>query len=404
MGEIFTVVLPDIGEGVVEGEVLEWLKDIGDPLSQDEPVVVVMTDKASVELPAPYPGKLSKKYYDVGGIAIKDQPLYDIDVQEGVPITRKPSKKEPTQRTAEPRQVSDQQHNSSTAKGRSLGQVLATPPTRKLAEELGIDIGHVVGTGPAGVVTKKDVAAFGQGTTFEQKPIIDLPGDQREPLQGLRRVIAERMSESKKLIPHFSFHDTLNAKQLVKFREKSKLEAEKAGVRLTFMPFFIRALSLAIKQFPYVNSSLDLMSEEIVLHTQQNIGIAVKTKRGLIVPVLKGVESLDFHGIIRSYDQLIQKAKEQKLSHNDMQDATITISNFGAVGGKWANPVINYPEVAILGIAKIEEQPVVRNGEITIGKMLNLSWSFDHRVLDGDQAASFSNTFIDFLENPVKLL
>ncbi len=389
MAETFTVVLPDIGEGVVEGEIIEWLKEVGDPLQQDEPVVMVMTDKATVELPAPYPGTLAKKYFNAGEISIKDKPLYDIEVLAGVEIAKRSErkveapKKEPVMAAATPASAG--------------GKGLAAPPVRKMARNLGIDLSGVTGSGPGGIVRRADLA---QG----QSPITRFSDDEIQPLQGLRAIIAERMAESHRLIPDFSYFATMNATRLVKMRQKNKEEAAKEGIKLTYMPFFIRALALTIKEYPQFNSSFDAAQREIAIHKQINIGVAVKTPLGLIVPVLKGVEKMSFHDVIRGYDDLIKRALTHKLDPKEMKESTITISNFGTVGGVWATPIINYPEVCILGLGRIEKRPKVCNGEIVIRDLLNLSWSCDHRVVDGDQCASFSNHFSQLLENPAKIL
>lgn len=426
MSDVFTVVLPDIGEGVVEGEVIEWIKKEGDSVGQDEPVVVVMTDKATVELPAPYPGSISKHYYQPGQIAIKDEPLYDISVQEGVLV---PAQKKDTVSRSEEKKASESPQKSHLSDHSLLprhpaalqaraGGVLASPKVRKLARDMGIDLSEVRGTGKAGVVTLEDLRAFAsegqkkiatsgkpaQPFFTSSTPILDLEGDSRELLMGMRNAVAERMVESKYLVPHFSFFDRVDATRLVKMRAKSKEEASRHGIRLTYMPFFVRALSLALKEFPQINGSIDVGTKEIVTHKVQNIGIAVKTPQGVMAPPVKSVEEMGFHDVIRAYDVLMQKAKENTLTSADMKGGTITISNFGTEGGLWATPVINYPQVCILGIARIQPTPVVYRGELCAREMLNLSWSFDHRLVDGDLAAAFSRCFCRYVENPSMLL
>ncbi len=412
MSKIHTVTLPDIGEGVVEGEVIEWLKKVGDPVAQDEPIVVVMTDKATVELPAPIPGKLSKQYYKPGDIAIKDKPLYDIEVTTEVKSTTPQPSPQVTITAAIPEKA--------PAKPLAESKALATPPTRKLAKDLGIDIGSIKGTGKEGRVTHDDVVASHSppqqvaGVSKSGKraappiqtstPIQHLSDDEERPLIGLRHLIAEKMVESKYIVPHFAFFDQAEATRLVQLRENVKKEAQKYKFRLTYMPFFIRALSLVIKQYPQVNGSVDLQENKWIIHKQQNIGIATRTPDGLSVCVLKNVQEMSLHEIIRSYDALMKKAEEGKLERSDLIDSTITISNFGSLGGLWATPIINYPEIAILGIARIRKIPVVRNDTIVIREILNLSWSFDHRVIDGEVAALISNAYISLLENPAQLL
>lgn len=349
MEKIMTVAMPDIGEGVVEGEVIQWLKHVGDPVLQDEPVVVVMTDKATVELPSPYAGVMGKQYYQEGEISIVGKPLYDIEVQK----------------------------------------VLATPATRRLAKEMGVDLSRVTPTGKEGRVTKEDLIP---------------EGDTVMPLTGIPRLMAKNMTDSHREVADFSYFEQVDATRLIALKNKVKEEAAKEGVLVTYMPFFIRALSLTLSAYPLVNSSLT--GEKLILHEGHNIGIATATGQGLVVPVLKGVEKMHLQEVIRGYEELKNKAQRGRLEPGDFQGGTITISNFGPLssGGFWATPVIRHPEAAILAVAKIHKQPVVVNNEIVIREMLNLSWTFDHRIVDGHLAAQFSRIFAGLLANPAGLL
>lgn len=373
MSDIVTITFPDIGEGVVEGEVIEWLKQEGDALKKDEPVVVVMTDKATVELPSPYSGILKKQYHLPGQMAQKDYPLYDIEVEGKVD---KPSKAKKTIK-------------------KSREKVLATPATRQLAKELGIDIESVTGTGKEGRVTDEDVVKFHAGGS--------LFDDQKQPIIGVQHQMAEKMVESKSTVPHFSYFDQLNASRLIQIRKNIQPKAENEGYKLTYMPFFIKALSLTLKKYPTVNASVTKTLDTLWMHQHHNIGVATKTENGLMIFVLKDVQDKSLEQVIKEYNQLAVKMKEGKLDREDMIDSTMTISNFGPLGGLWATPIINYPEVAILGVAKIRKEPIVKNDEVVIQPRLNLSWSFDHRVIDGGLAAEFSNHFISLIENPVQL-
>lgn len=412
MAEKFTVNLPDIGEGVVEGEVIEWLKAVGDPLAQDEPVVVVMTDKATVELPAPYPGTLSKQHYAVGGIAIKDEPLYEIALSQGTAVAAKdkkvPKKSTKTAVIAQPKP--EMASNS--------GKALATPAVRGLARDLGIDIGTVQGTGPAGRILKGDLAGSGGAAAPSRRsvragplvasstPVTRLEGDEEVPIVGFRNLTAEKMVESKYLIPHFSYFDQVDAGRLMQLKKNVAKQAAEEGIKLTFMPFFLKALSLTIESFPHINSSVDLATNTLVVHTQHNIGIAMSGPNGLVVPVLRNVQDMNIAEVIREFEALKQKALASKVEAADMKDSTITISNFGALGsgGVYATPIINYPETAILGVARIRKQPVVKNGEVIARDIMNTSWSFDHRVINGDMAAGVSHEFATTLANPGRLL
>ncbi|MBA3956962.1 MAG: 2-oxo acid dehydrogenase subunit E2 [Parachlamydiaceae bacterium] len=387
MGKIFTVTMPDIGEGVVEGEVIEWLKQPNDLLLQDEPVVVVMTDKATVELPAPYPGKLAKQYYKPGQMAKKDLPLYDIETAstEEIAPPLPPQTAKPTPQSPKPPPISTSSHKT-----------LSTPPVRKLAKDLGIDINQMTGSGPEGRVTESDLLS----------PTSTSSADHTEPLIGIRALMAKRMAESKANIPHFSYFEQFDATRLVQLRHSFKETASTQNISVTFMPFIIKALSLCITKYPIINSSLTSDKSSILYHHAHNIGIAITTPKGLIVPVLKNVQVMNLQTLILAYEDLKQKATSNSLQNSDMKDGTITISNFGVLGGGglWATPIINFPEVAILGVGRIHKELTIRNNEVTPRDVLNLSWSFDHRIIDGDLASAVSHYLCGLLQNPASLL
>lgn len=387
MSKIFIVKFPDIGEGVVEGEVVEWLKKPGDSLQQDEHVVVVMTDKATVELPSPYPGKLVKQYVQPGQIAVKDKPLYDIETESEIKekTVKRESVEKPVQIKSNPK---------------SEGKALATPVVRKLAKDLGISIDQVKGTGKDGRVVAEDLKKQTQPSTVREE------GDEERPLIGIRHLMAKKMAESKKNIPHFSYFELVDVTRLIQLKEKIHHEAHQEGIKITYMPFLIRALSMTIAQFPEINSTLEMDKNKLIIHHAQHIGIAMATSMGLIVPVLKDVQRMSLREIIRAYEEIKRKASENRLLPGDMKGATITISNFGVVGGSgmWATPIINFPEVSILAVARIQKQPIVKNGEVVVRDALNLSWSFDHRVVDGDMAARVSNYYARLVHNPASLL
>lgn len=362
----FSVKLPDIGEGVVEGQVIEWLKKVGEPVGQDEAVVVVMTDKATVELPSPHQGVLAKQCYHAGEIAKVGEPIYEISLTDS-----KIAFKE---------------------------EILATPHTRHLADELGVKIETLQGSGKEGRITDEDV----EKAAHIRKP--ENGQEERLPIIGVRYAVAEKMSESKTRIPDYSYFDSLDATRLIQLRNKIKAEAEKENIKVSYMPFILRALSMTMLKFPLLNSSVDFEKKEIILHAQHDVGIAVNQEEGLIIAVLRNVEKMGMQEVVRSYDALMKKVQKGELSREERVHSTITVSNFGPLGGKWATPIINYPESAILGIAKIRKEPVVRGEEIVIRDLMNLSWTFDHRVIDGELAAKVSNYFIHLLENPMELL
>lgn len=358
----YTFLMPDIGEGVVEGEVVSWLKKQGDRLSKDEPVLILMTDKATVELPTPYAGILSKLYYEPGQIAKKGLPLFDVSTEE--PMKEKPQ---------------------------------ASPAVRKKAQEQGIRLEEVKGTGPEGRILQADL---------QEKPVQQIEGDQEIPLVGIRRLMAKKMEESHAHIPPFSYFEQANASRLVLLRENMREEAKSRGIALSYMPFFIKALSQTILKHPLISSSIDMAKNVLIQHAAHNIGIAMKTPEGLIVPVLKGVEKLPLFDLITAYQELKSKAQKNELSITDMKGGTITLTNFGALSGgaDYATPIINYPEVAILGLSHIHKEPIVQQDQIAIAEILHCSWSFDHRVIDGEAATAISRTFVRLIENPAELL
>ena len=336
-----------------------------------------------------------KQYYKPGEVALRDKPLYDLEISgdEKLPKQEDIISKPISGSVSKPKTAPPQPYQGKKA--------LATPPVRKLAQELGIDIGSLQGTGKNGHITIEDVKNYTKVSTDASiEKQVQLPGDEIIPLVGIRNLMAKKMKESKEKIPHFSYFEQVDASRLVQLRHNLKEQADQENLHLTYMPFFIKAFSLTINKFPVVNGMLDPQTNSLVLHKKQNIGIAISTKLGLIVPVLKDVESLSLAQIIKGFEELKKKASEGKLSPNDFKDSTVTISNFGVFssGGLWATPIINYPEVAILAVARIQKQPIVKNDEVIARDTLNLSWSFDHRVIDGDYC-SFHLPLFQFI-NP----
>jgi pyruvate dehydrogenase E2 component (dihydrolipoamide acetyltransferase)/2-oxoisovalerate dehydrogenase E2 component (dihydrolipoyl transacylase) len=408
MAKIHTVTLPDIGEGVVEGEVVEWLKDIQDTVLQDEAVVIVMTDKATVELPSPYPGKVVKHYYKPGEISIKGKPLYDIELLEGHTAVPPPQFKLKESSLSKPCPLSPlaPSHTAASALAPESSDVLALPSTRKLAQEMGIDISQIQGTGKAGRVRPEDLRQYVRPSLKENldTSVLRLEGDKELPIIGIKNLMYQKMVESKRKIPHFSFFEKAEATRLVRLRQKFKEEGAKKNIQVTYMPFLLKALSLTLNKFPQFNSSVD--QHKLIIHQQQHIGIAMASPLGLIVPVLKNVQALSLIDLIYAYEELKNRANTNKLQPSEMKEGTITISNFGVLGdgGLWATPIINYPEVAILAVNRIQKQPWACNDNVVLRDVLNLSWSFDHRIIDGDQAAAFSHYYAHLIKNPAPLL
>ncbi|MDG6989849.1 MAG: 2-oxo acid dehydrogenase subunit E2 [Nitrososphaerota archaeon] len=395
--------LPDLGEGITEGEVLKWMTKEGDVVKEDQPIVEVMTDKVNVQIPSPRSGKVTKILVKEGDIAKVGQTIIVIDDGSGSGPAAVPAPPA-TATPAAPVQTAPQSP--------STLNVLATPATRRLARELGVDIAAVRGSGPQGRVTEDDVKRSTAGRTGStitvpaSNPVATAAGGREEvvPLRGLRRTISERMAKSLRTTAQVTHVDEADMTELVLLREAFKGSAEKRGVRLTYLPFIIKALIPALKEFPYVNSSLDEAAGTIVLKKYYNIGVATDTEQGLVVPVVKDADKKDIFELAGEIEKLSSKARSGQLALDEVHGSTFTITNVGAIGGLFATPIINIPEVAILGLHKIAKRPVVRDGKIEVRDTTYLSVSFDHRVFDGAYAARFTSRVIETIQDTKKLL
>lgn len=386
---------PDVGEGIAEGEIVRWLVKEGDWIKEDQELVEVETDKAVLTLNSPYTGKIEKLYgnegeiIEVGAVLIMVQDIEDVAL---VPASEK--------------------KDSGTVVG-SLGEekeieivrpVLATPAVRALAREMNLDLTQVKGTGPGGRITKEDVERLLEkigtpmGAADTYGPI------EKIPLRGLRRTIAKRMAEASKRIAEVTIWEDADITELEQLRAKVRKRAEAQGVKLTYLPFLIKASLAALKAHPYLNASLDEAAEEIVLKRYYNIGIAVDTSDGLIVFVVKEADQKNILDLAREGAALAEKARHRKIDLPELRGSTFTITNYGVVGASYGTPIINYPEVAILGLGKIEDRPVVREGQIVIRKIMPLSLAFDHRVIDGVEAGRFLGVVIKHLQDPELML
>jgi pyruvate dehydrogenase E2 component (dihydrolipoamide acetyltransferase) len=432
--------LPDIGEGIHEGEIVKWLVKEGDIVREDQPMVEVMTDKATVEIPAPRAGKILKLNAKEGETVKVGSVLVIIEeLGEAKPESQKTPPSAPPRHgegsspfplreggqgvrsEATATTVAASPPPSPTAA--PAQRVLATPATRKLARELGVDISQIQGTGPGGRVTDEDVRRFAAARTVPQPPPTPSPAptpppaapsfapgavvtDRREeriPLRGIRKRIAEHMHQSKTTAAHFTYVDEVDMTELIQLREQMKPLAEQKGVKLTYLPFIVKASVAALKEMPILNASIDEAKGEIVIKKYYNIGIATATDEGLIVPVIKDADRKSLVEIAMEIERLAKAAREGKVALSDLQGGTFTITSLGALGGLFATPVINYPEVAILGIHEIKKRPVVKDDQIVIRDIMYVSLSFDHRLVDGDVGARFCKKIISYLENP-KLL
>jgi pyruvate dehydrogenase E2 component (dihydrolipoamide acetyltransferase) len=400
---VFEFKLPDLGEGVAEGEILKWMVKEGEPVKEDQPLVEVMTDKVNVQIPAPRSGVVSKILANQGDIAKVGQVIVVIDDGSSAAPEQAGSAVMPPHAEA-PRAAQPQAPAAPSA-------VLATPATRRLARELGVDISSVRGTGPQGRVTEDDLrrasASPAAATGVPAGPTAPAARGALEefvPLRGLRKVIAERMLKSSQSAAQVTHVDEADMTELVLLREAFKGSAEKRGVRLTYLPFVIKAVVPALKEFPFVNSSMDEAAGGIVLKKYYNIGIATDTPQGLVVPVVKDADKKDIFELAAEIEKLAEKARGGQLSLDEVRGSTFTITNVGAIGGLFATPLVNLPEAAILGLHRITKRPVVREGRVEVRDITFLSLSFDHRVFDGAYAARFTTRVIETLQDTKKLL
>ncbi|MFB6070525.1 MAG: dihydrolipoamide acetyltransferase family protein [Halanaeroarchaeum sp.] len=492
--------LPDVGEGVAEGEIVEWLVAVGDTVAEDQPVAEVETDKAVVEVPSPVNGTVQAIHYDEGDVVEVGEVIVtfalegeDAEAQAAAAEETRTEERPSDEGAAEPTPATEGSAEESTAGDRAF----APPSVRRLARELDVDLDAVSGTGPSGRVTESDVRAAAESgaagedaapadteteattvtetTDATAEPggrsgeaaadrdgtlatpatrgvakelgvdIDDVPAveeregeafvteeavrqyaegqraaraadaeavaggetgarEERIPYRGVRKTIGERMEESKYTAPHVTHHDTVDVTNLVAVRDRLKPRAEEAGVRLTYMPFVMKAVVAALREFPELNSSLDEEAGEIVAKKYYNVGVAVATDAGLMVPVVDDVDEKSVLQIAREVNDLAEQARDRSIALEDLQGSTFSITNFGAIGGEYATPIINYPEVGILGLGAIEERPVAEDGEVLAKQTLPLSLSIDHRVVDGAEAAAFTNEVMEYLETPSLLL
>jgi pyruvate dehydrogenase E2 component (dihydrolipoamide acetyltransferase) len=516
----FEFELPDVGEGVAEGTLENWLVEAGDTVSEDQPVAEVETDKALVEVPAPVNGTVKELLWEPGDvIPVGDVFIvFDVEGEESEAADTEADAGDAAGADAGAAAETGAEATDGTAEEVETpeGRVFASPSTRQLARELGVAIEAVEGTGPGGRITDGDVrAAAEDGEEAEPEPepeptteapesgstgaeataeagttagaggvesadrdrtlaapatrriaeeegvdidavptseerdgeafvspeavreyaeaqqaaqaeqveaVSETPAGERVerlPYSGVRRTIGEAMAQSKYTAPHVTHHDTAVVDALVETREDLKPRAEERGFRLTYMPFVMKAVVAALKEHPKLNAELDEDAGEILRYNYYNVGIATATDAGLMVPVVEDVDSKGMLQLSGEVNELVQKARERSISRDELQGSTFSITNFGAIGGEYATPILNYPEVGILGIGELKQRPVVEDseaqgasgsrakpgdGEVVARHTLPISLTIDHRIVDGADAASFANTVIEYLENPSLLL
>ncbi|QNK87088.1 MULTISPECIES: dihydrolipoamide acetyltransferase family protein [unclassified Sporosarcina] len=440
--------LPDIGEGIHEGEVVKWFVAKGDKINEDDILLEIQNDKAVVEIPSPVTGTVEEILVSEGTVSVVgdvlirfDAPGYenvkseeDDNAETEAQVQATAEASQPIEKEEAPKEEATTTVAAPTASVQAQTDVdpnrriIAMPSVRKFAREQGVEIQQVAGSGKNGRILKEDIESFknggqtqaatpavadqdGQAESVAQETSapapVHLEGDfpeTREKMSGIRKAIAKAMVNSKHTAPHVTLLDEVDVTELVAHRKKFKDIAAEKDIKLTYLPYVVKALVSTLREFPAFNSSLDDATQEIVQKHYYNIGIAADTDRGLLVPVIKHADRKSIFAISDEINSLAVKARDGKLSPAEMKGASCSITNIGSAGGQWFTPIINHPEVAILGIGRIAEKPVVKNGEIVAAPMLALSLVFDHRMIDGATAQHALNHLKRLLANPELLL
>lgn len=433
--------LPYIGEGIHEGEIVKWFVKAGDTIEEDDVLAEVQNDKSVVEIPSPVSGTVEEVLVDEGTVAVVGDVIVKIDAPDAEEMQFKGSHSDDSSSKQEEKQEeasaeeestsSSQTQQASTASNQEAEvdenkTVKAMPSVRKYARENGVNIKAVTGTGKNGRITKEDVDAYLNGgstdsasnesaaasstgneetstSASQSVPEGDFP-ETTEKIPAMRKAIAKAMVNSKHTAPHVTLMDEIDVQELWDHRKKFKEIAAEQGTKLTFLPYVVKALVSALKKYPALNTSFNEEAGEVVHKHYWNIGIAADTDKGLLVPVVKHADRKSIFEISDEINELAVKARDGKLTSDEMKGATCTISNIGSAGGQWFTPVINHPEVAILGIGRIAQKPIVKDGEIIAAPVLALSLSFDHRQIDGATGQNAMNHIKRLLNNPELLL
>jgi pyruvate dehydrogenase E2 component (dihydrolipoamide acetyltransferase) len=418
----FAFKLPDIGEGVVEGELVKWLVKPGDAVAEDTPLFEVLTDKTTAVIPSPRKGKVEKLHFGEGDMVPVGSVVVTLD--DGGAAQEKRAEKKPEAQKQEPQQAAARKAEAPNPAVKTQApeppaelpeHVRAAPATRKLARELGVDIRAVTGTGDSGRITREDVEKWAANVvmttaaTFEKRQLgmapagaHDVADEERQKLKGLRRRISQKMRDSKDKAAHFTYVEEIDFTAIVALRDALK----RHGLELTFLPFVMKAVVLALKlpQFAYLNAQLDDAAGEIVLKKRYHLGIATATEPGLVVPVVRDVDSKNLRQLAAEVKRIADGARAGTLPAEDMAGSTFTITSLGKIGGMFATPIVNHPETAILGLHKVEKRPVVIDDQIVIRERMYMSCSFDHRLVDGHVGAAFVQEVKAFLEEPALLM
>lgn len=403
--------LPDLGEGTVESEIAEWFIAVGDNVSEEDIVGTMMTDKAAVELSSPVSGKVVKLAGEPGDIVAVGAPLVVFETEGEAP--EEPAEPEPAASTngAAPETKTTpvpEPEPPPPAATLTRSRVMTSPATRRRAKELGIDLTTVPGSGPGGRITRKDFDQFLKrgavaGGTFATAPVAAAPETTEVKVIGVRRIIAERMSQAKREIPHFAYVEEIDITELEALRQHLNSKKEDSSERLTILPFLGLALMRALRDFPQCNTTYDKERNVLLRHGAVHLGVATQTPDGLKVPVVHNAQNLSIDALSNAIKRVSQAARENTAKKEELSGSTITITSLGKLGGIVSTPVINQPEVAIIGVNRAVERPVVINGQVTVRLMMNLSSSFDHRFVDGYDAAAMVQSIKEMLEHPATI-
>ena len=405
--------LPDLGEGLTEAEIDRWLVKEGDTVAEDDPLVELITDKATAEIPSPFAGTVVRIHHGEGEVVPVGSVLVTIgDAGDRAPApggSPAPGSTPPSGRGQTPVALQAEDPSSPGPSGNGAA-VKAMPPVRKLARDLGVDITAVTGSGPDGRIVREDVEAAAAGTAEKASVAppppparVEIPaGGQRVPLRGVRRVIAERMGAAHSIVPPVTHVEECDVTELEATRQLANERAPEEP-KLTFLPFIVKAVVTALKDYPALNASLDEEAQEIVFHDHYDIGIAVDTPAGLTVPVVRDADKKRLRHIAADIARLSSDARNGTLKAEDLRGGTFTVSSPGKFGGLMATPIVFHPQAGILGVHRAIERPVVRDGQIVVRTIMNLSITFDHRILDGMTAAKFVLDVANLLEHPAVL-
>jgi len=419
---------PDIGEGITEGRIIKWYVNEGQAVESGEPIVNMETDKVVTDIPSPKAGTVVSLFGQEGEIVKVDDPLIELEIAgiqgDDAQEIAKDEPQKASEATVDEKGfgvvgtldvAGDAALLPSTDEGLaekpaskivSRKKVLATPVARALARDLGIDINLINGTGPVGRVMKSDIKQYKQKVKLPEPDKLRIEQNliEYQELTQIRKTIAQNMVQSKQNAPHMTVIDEVEISKLIEIRDRYKQEFREKGTSLSYLGFFMKVVAGALEKHPALNSEFDQENNRIAFKKYYNIGIAVDTPDGLVVPVVKNVNQISFLELSEKINDIITRARDRKLTLDDFKDGTFTITNYGSLGGTFGVPVINYPQAAILGIGRIISKPIAENDSIVIGKILPLSMSVDHRIVDGGEAVRFLNQIMTYLNDPISLL